>query len=61
MLTKLTDGAHKTPKYTEEGIQFISVKDISSGKIDFSNTKFISEEEHNVLYIRCNPEINVFC
>lgn len=56
LLNKLTDGAHNTPKYTEIGVPFISVKDISSGKIDFSNTKFISQEEHESLYKRCNPE-----
>lgn len=56
LLNKLTDGAHHTPKYTTEGIPFLSVKDISSGKINFSNTRFVSQEEHNKLYKRCNPE-----
>ena len=58
ILTKLTDGAHTTPKYTDSGIPFLSVKDMSSGKLNFSNTKFISKEEHNALYKRCNPEKN---
>lgn len=53
---KITDGTHHTPKYTKNGIHFISVKDIRDGKIDFSNTKFISEEEHKNLIKRCNPE-----
>ena len=57
ILIKLTDGTHSTPKYTESGVPFISVKDISSGKLDFSNCKYISETEHNALYERCNPEI----
>ncbi|MBN7576277.1 restriction endonuclease [Clostridium sp. 2-1] len=57
LLNKLTDGAHSTPKYTDCGIPFISVKDISSGKIDFSNTKYISKEEHDSLFKRCNPEL----
>ena len=56
LLKKLTDGTHSTPKYKTDGVPFISVKDISSGKIDFSNTKFISSEDHKVLYKRCNPE-----
>lgn len=38
-------GLTHTPRYVEKGIPFLSVKDISSGKIEFSNTKFISEEE----------------
>jgi type I restriction enzyme S subunit len=56
VLYKLTDGTHSTPKYTATGVPFISVKDISSGNMDFSNTKFISQEEHESLYKRCDPE-----
>ena len=53
---KLTDGTHRTPKYVEKGIPFLSVKNLSSGKMDFENTKFITLEEHKELYARCNPE-----
>ena len=56
ILTKLSDGTHKTPKYTSNGIPFLSVKDMSSGIISFKNTKYISKEEHQLLYQRCNPE-----
>ena len=56
VLYKLTDGTHSTPKYTTDGVPFLSVKDISSGKLDFSNCKYISEQEHQELYSRCNPE-----
>ena len=56
ILNKLTDGTHSTPKYTPVGIPFLSVKDMSSGVLDFSNCKYISEEEHKTLYSRCNPE-----
>ena len=51
----LTDGTHSTPKYTTNGIPFISVKDLSSGKISFDNTKFISQAEHLELSKRCHP------
>lgn len=56
IIYKLSDGAHKTPNYVEKGIPFLSVKDISTGEIDFSNTKYVSEEVHESLYSRCNPE-----
>ena len=56
VLYKLTDGTHSTPKYTVSGVPFLSVKDMSSGKLDFSNCKYISEQEHQELYLRCNPE-----
>ena len=57
ILYKLTDGTHSTPKYTKSGVPFLSVKDMSSGKLDFSNCKYISEQEHQELYSRCNPEL----
>lgn len=56
VILKLTDGAHRTPTYKKNGVPFLSVKDISSGKIDYSNCKFISRNEHEKLFERCNPE-----
>lgn len=60
---QITDGAHKTPKYVDAGIPFLSVKNISKGYLDFSDTKYISEEEHKSLISRCNPQRNdlLFC
>lgn len=55
---KITDGTHATPNYTDSGIPFLSVKDISNGVINFSNTRFISLEEHQLLSKRCNVEKN---
>ena len=56
ILHKLSDGTHSRPHYVASGIPFISVKDISGGKLDFSDCKYITEEEHCELYSRCNPE-----
>jgi type I restriction enzyme S subunit len=53
---QITDGTHHTPSYQSSGVPFISVKDISSGKLNFLNTKFISKEEHIEINQRCNPE-----
>lgn len=53
---QITDGTHHTPTYIKEGIPFLSVKNLSHGKIDFSNTKYISQGEHKELIKRCNPE-----
>jgi type I restriction enzyme S subunit len=55
---KITDGTHKTPKYVKDGVPFLSVKNITNGFIDFSDTKFVTQKEHEVLIKRCNPEIN---
>ena len=54
---KITDGTHKTPKYTDSGIEFLSAKDIKHGSIQWNTEKFISEEEHERLINRCHPEI----
>lgn len=56
LTTKIVDGTHHTPTYVSDGVHFISVKDINDYKIDFSKTKFISNDEHLVLKNRCNPE-----
>jgi type I restriction enzyme M protein len=50
---KITDGTHKTPEYTVDGVPFLRVTDIT--KSDGSK-KFISKEEHKELIKRCNPE-----
>nr|WP_234193985.1 restriction endonuclease subunit S [Campylobacter novaezeelandiae] len=52
----ITDGAHKTPQYIENGIPFLSVKNISKGFFDLSDVKYISLEEHNKLIKRAKPE-----
>lgn len=52
----ISDGTHQTPEYVKNGIPFLSVKDISSGVIDFSNTKFISELDSKELNKRSAPE-----
>ena len=54
---KITDGVHHTPAYTTTGIPFLSVKNLTKGFVDFSNTKFVSPEAHEILIKRCNPEV----
>jgi len=46
-IATIKDGTHQTPKYVESGVPFYSVEHVTSG--DFSNTKFISNEEHRFL------------
>ena len=55
------DGTHNTPMYTEDkvnGFKFLSSKDVTSGKIDWSNIKYIPKELHNELYERIKPQKN---
>ena len=53
---KVTDGTHKTPHYTDNGVQFVSAKDLCGGRLRFDKCKHISEQEHQELFARCNPE-----
>ena len=52
----ITDGTHSTPNYVSHGVPFLSVKDVSNGFIDFNDTKFITQQEHEELIKRCKPE-----
>ncbi|MEK7990425.1 MAG: restriction endonuclease subunit S, partial [Thiotrichaceae bacterium] len=53
--TKIIDGAHFTPTYTDEGVPFLRVTDIQTQYIDLSNVKRIPRAEHEQLLKRCNP------
>jgi type I restriction enzyme S subunit len=53
---KITDGVHLRPDYTESGIPFISVKDITTGKLKFDGCKYISQADHERFTKRCKPE-----
>lgn len=57
---KITDGTHKTPTYCEadEGVPFISAKDVTSGKIDWNNIKYVVPELHEELYQRLAPQMD---
>ena len=55
--SKITDGTHKTPNYLSKGITFISAKNIVNGELDFSDVKYISEEEYNEIQKRCQTEV----
>jgi type I restriction enzyme M protein len=49
---QITDGTHVTPKYTDSGVPFLRVTDITESN---DSKKFISEEEHRQLIKRCKP------
>lgn len=52
----IVDGTHKTPRYTSEGIPFISAKDVYGFRLHFDDTKFISGDEHQELSKRCRVQ-----
>jgi type I restriction enzyme S subunit len=54
---RITDGTHQPPKFELAGIPFLFVKHIVSGKISFSDTKFISHATYKNLQARCPIEV----
>lgn len=54
----ISDGTHFTPNYVDDGVKFISVKDVRKSKIDLNNTKYITLEEADKLDHRCKPQLN---
>ncbi|MHB0882999.1 restriction endonuclease subunit S [Paenibacillus sp. SEL1] len=53
---KITDGTHHSPPMVETGIPYISAKHLGKGYLDFySNPSYISKEDHDKIYKRCDP------
>lgn len=53
---KITDGEHISPMFTDEGMPFLSAKDIREGYIEFPNNKFVKIRDGKKFRERCNPE-----
>ena len=54
----VADIDHNMPKAVQNGIPFISAKDITdNNKIDFSNTKFISQTDYERLSRKIKPQL----
>lgn len=54
----IKDGTHQTPTYAEgpeDGVAFLSSKDVATGKIDWSRIKYIVPELHEELRRRVAP------
>jgi len=52
---KITDGTHQTPKYFSEGVVFLSSRNVTSGKIDWDNIKYIDNAQHLEMHRRVAP------
>jgi type I restriction enzyme S subunit len=52
---KITDGTHQTPTYFENGVIFLSSKNVTSRKIDWENVKYIDEAQHLAMHKRIAP------
>jgi type I restriction enzyme S subunit len=52
---KITDGTHQTPKYFAEGVVFLSSRNVTSGRIDWENIKYIDTKQHLEMHKRVAP------
>lgn len=53
-LCDVRDGTHDSPKYVDEGIPFVTQKNIREDGLSFEKTKFISDADHTNFYRRSN-------
>jgi len=52
---KITDGTHQTPKYFDDGVIFLSSRNVTSGKINWNKVKYIDEKQHLEMHKRVAP------
>ncbi len=52
----VADGPHITPTYVPEGVPFITVLNITSGRIQFGAHKFVTREDHSQFQKRAKAE-----
>jgi type I restriction enzyme S subunit len=55
----ILDGPHITPSYLPEGvpgIPFVTVKNMVSGQLDFSDLNYVSNEDHQIFSRRCQAQ-----
>lgn len=54
---RVTDGTHQSPKWTDVGVPFIFISNITSGEINFDTKKFISVDTWQELTRRAPIEV----
>jgi type I restriction enzyme S subunit len=54
----VTDGTHQPPPFVDNGIPFLLVQNIISGKIDFRTKKFITQDTYEELTKNREPQRN---
>jgi type I restriction enzyme S subunit len=55
---KITDGTHQTPTYFDSGVLFLSSRNVTSGRIDWDNIKYIDTKQHLEMHRRVAPRLN---
>ena len=55
---KITDGTHQTPTYFDDGVLFLSSRNVTSGTIDWEKVKYIDAKQHGEMQRRVSPRLN---
>lgn len=55
---KITDGTHQTPTYFDEGVVFLSSRNVTSGTVDWDRVKYIDQHQHLEMHKRVAPRRN---
>ena len=50
------DGPHVSPKYSDNGIPFLSTRHIKTGEVIWQDLKYIDQDEANRQWKKCKPE-----
>jgi type I restriction enzyme S subunit len=57
LASKVTDGVHKKPDYVDQGIPFLTVRNLTAGPgIDFAGCRNVTEKDHLEFIKRTRPE-----
>ena len=55
--SKVTDGTHDTPKPVKSGVPFLTAIHVKDNRISYEDCLYVTKEDHDVIYKRCNPEM----
>jgi type I restriction enzyme S subunit len=56
LTSHIVDGPHQTPRYLSEGIPFVTVKNMVTGRLNFDHINYVSEADHRLFSKRCSAE-----
>jgi type I restriction enzyme S subunit len=55
---RITDGTHQTPTYYDDGVVFLSSRNVTSGIINWNDIKYIDAKQHLEMHKRVAPRPN---
>ena len=54
---KITDGTHDTPSPVSAGVPYLTAIHVKDSGIAFGDCLYLSQEDHEAIYRRCNPQM----